>query len=202
MHPPEKAQRLVNTPEYFVDITYPEQEIVDQAVKVLLAGGLVIYPSDTVYGILCLAGSRDSVERIIRLKGYRKPRAFILIVDGLEMAEELTHCFDREILEILKLRWPGKLTVVLPSGEGCPRWVRGEDNTVALRHPADPLSGKLLKLCGTPLVSTSANPAGGDAQLSVEAIPDRIITGADIVLNAGDLPQSSPSTIIKVLRHG
>ncbi|MCD4669294.1 MAG: Sua5/YciO/YrdC/YwlC family protein [Actinomycetia bacterium] len=173
---------------------------VEKVASLLLAGGEVIYPSDTVYGILCRADDRVSVERLAKIKGYDKPRSFSLIVDGLEMAGSLTSGIDLEVMEILKLRWPGKLTVVLPTGDGCPIWVRGEDNTVALRHPADPLSGRLLKRCGVPLVSTSANRAGGDTPLNLSAVPDSIIAGADIVLNAGDLPPSSPSTIIKLLR--
>ncbi len=192
----------MRTPEFFININYPEKETVEKTASLLLSGGVVIYPSDTVYGMLCRADRRDSVERLAKIKGYDKPRSFILIVDGLEMAGNLTSGIDPEVMEILKLRWPGKLTVILPSGDECPIWVKGEDNTVALRHPADPLSGQLLKCCGVPLVSTSANHAGGDAQLSISTIPESIIAGADIVLNAGDLPPSFPSTIIKVLRHG
>ncbi|NOQ22270.1 MAG: threonylcarbamoyl-AMP synthase [Candidatus Aegiribacteria sp.] len=190
----------MRTPEFSITITDPEEETVEKAVSLLLAGGVVIYPSDTVYGMLCRADDRVAVERLAKIKGYEKPRAFILIVDGLEMAGNLTSGIDPEVMEILKLRWPGKLTVVLPSGDGCPIWVRGEDNTVALRHPADPLSGQLLKRCGVPLVSTSANHAGEDAQLSIKDIPESIIAASDIVLNAGDLPPSSPSTIIRLIR--
>jgi len=190
----------VRTPEFSIDINNPEEETVEKAASLLLAGGVVIYPSDTVYGLLCRADNRVSVERLAKIKGYDKPRSFILIVGGLEMAGRLTPGIDPEVMEILKIRWPGKLTIVLPAGDECPEWVRGEDNTVALRHPADPLSGQLLKRCGIPLVSTSANRSGGDAQLSIEAIPDSIIAGADILLNAGILPPSHPSTIIKLLR--
>ena len=190
----------MKTPEFSININNPEEEIVKKAAKLLLSGGVVIYPSDTVYGILCRADNRVSVERLAKIKGYEKPRSFILIVDGLEMADDLTSGIDPEVMEILKLRWPGKLTVVLPAGDGCPIWVRGEDDTVALRHPADSLSWQLLERCGVPLVSTSANRSGSDPSLSVSTVPDSIISNVDIVLNAGDLPPSSPSTIIKVLR--
>lgn len=190
----------MSTPGFFIDINKPEEKTVEKAASLLLSGGVVLYPSDTVYGMLCRADRKEVVERLAKIKGYDKPRSFILIVDGLEMAGNLTLDIDPEVMEILKLRWPGKLTVVLPAGNGCPIWVRGEDNTVALRHPADSLSRQLLKRCGVPLVSTSANHAGEDVHLCISAIPESIIAGVDIVLNAGDLPQSSPSTIIKLLR--
>jgi len=192
----------VRTPEFSIDISNPEEEIVEKTVTLLLSGGVVIYPSDTVYGMLCRADDRVSVERLAKIKGYAKPRSFILIVSGLEMAGKLTSSIDPEVMEILKIRWPGKLTFVLRAGDECPKWIRGEDNTVALRHPADSLSGQLLNRCGVPLVSTSANRSGDDVQLSIEAIPESIIAGVDMVLDGGYLPPSSPSTIIKLLRHG
>ncbi|MCK5064335.1 MAG: threonylcarbamoyl-AMP synthase [Candidatus Fermentibacteraceae bacterium] len=191
----------MKTPEFSIGLTNPEEDAIEKAVSLLLSGGIVLYPSDTVYGILCRADRMDSVKRLAKIKGYDRPRPFILIVDGLSMAESLTDGIDPEVREILLLRWPGRLTFVLPAGNRCPEWVRGKDNTVALRHPADALSEQLLKRCGIPLVSTSANHAGEDSSLSISAIPDNIISGVDIVLNAGDLPQSSPSTIIKVLRQ-
>ncbi len=192
----------MRTPVFPITIKDPEEKAIEKAASLLISGGVVLYPSDTVYGMLCRADDRDAVERLAKIKGYDNPRAFILIVDGIEMAGKLTSGIDPEVMEILKLRWPGKLTVVLPAGDGCPSWVSGEDDTVALRHPADPLSGQLLKRCGVPLVSTSANRAGEEAHLKMSAIPESIIASADLVLNAGDLPPSSPSTIIKVLRQG
>ena len=140
--------------ELSVDISDPEEEIVEKAVSLLLSGGVLIYPSDTVYGILCRADKRESVKRIAKIKGYTRRRPFILLVDGAAMVEMVADCGDPEVIGIMECRWPGKLTLVLPASEECPKWVRGEDNTVALRHPADPLSGQLLKRCGVPLVST------------------------------------------------
>jgi L-threonylcarbamoyladenylate synthase len=190
----------VKSTELSVDISDPEEEIVEKAASLLLSGGVLIYPSDTVYGILCRADRRDSVKRIAKIKGYMRQRPFILLVDGAAMVETVADCGDPEVIGIMECRWPGKLTIVLPASEECPKWVRGEDNTVALRHPADPLSGQLLKRCGVPLVSTSANLSGEDTVCSVSAIPLSIIAGVDIVLNAGDLPPSSPSTILRLLR--
>jgi len=190
----------VKATELSVDISDPEEEVVEKAVSLLLSGGVILYPSDTVYGILCRADKRDSVKRLAKIKGYASQRPFILLVDTTAMVETVADCSDPEVIGIMGCRWPGKLTLVLPASEQCPKWVRGEDNTVALRHPADPLSGQLLKRCGVPLVSTSANYAGEDSSCSVSAIPHSIIAGVDIVLNAGDLPPSSPSTILSLLR--
>lgn len=166
----------------------------------LLAGGVVAYPSDTVYGLLCRADYREAVERIRRMKGSPPGRPFILLVDGLDMAQRVADVSDPEISAILAIRWPGRLTVVLPAVEGCPPWVIGEEETVAVRHPADPLSGLLLRGVGQPLVSTSANLSGGSPALNLDAVPRRLLEKADLLLDAGTLPPSSPSTIIRLLR--
>jgi L-threonylcarbamoyladenylate synthase len=169
-------------------------------VAVLLAGGVVVYPSDTVYGLLCRADNHETVERVRRMKGSPPSRPFILLVDGLDMARRLADVSDPEISAILTLRWPGRLTMVLPAVEGCPPWVAGEDGTVALRYPADPLSLQLLRGLRQPLVSTSANLAGGDPSLSLDSVPRRLLEKADLILDAGILPPSSPSTVIRLLR--
>ena len=171
-----------------------------EAVAVLLAGGVVVYPSDTVYGLICRADNRKTVERVRLMKGSPPSRPFILLVDGMDMARRVADISDPEITAILSLRWPGRLTVVLPATDGCPSWVAGEDGTVALRHPADTLSGKLLKGLREPLVSTSANLAGGDPALSLDAVPRHLLEKADLILDAGTLPPSSPSTVIRLLR--
>ncbi len=183
-----------------IDTDKPGLEIIEQVCSCLLGGGIVLYPSDTVYGLLCHADYKETVERLSVLKGYKERRPFILIVDGISMAESLTDGIDLEVREILLQRWPGRLTIVLPAGNRCPEWVRGEDNTVAMRHPADPLSNSILSEVRIPLVSTSANLSGMQPAMSLAEIPESILDGVDIILDAGTLPPSSPSTIIRLLR--
>lgn len=183
-----------------IDTDKPALEIIEQVSACILGGGIVLYPSDTVYGLLCRADDKGSVERLSTLKGYKKQRPFILVIDGISMAESLTDGIDPEVREILLLRWPGRLTFVLPAGNRCPEWVMGEDNTVALRHPADPLSNMILSELRIPLVSTSANLSGMKSPMSLAEIPESILDGVDIILDAGTLPTSSPSTIIRLLR--
>ncbi len=175
-------------------------ELITEVSTTILAGGVVLYPSDTVYGILCRADDPDTIARVRQMKGIDEPRPFILLVNGLPMAETLADCGDPEVREIIRLRWPGKLTLVLPALHSCPQQVVGQDGTVALRHPADSLSRCLLEECRIPLVSTSANLSGRGACLDFQQIPHRMIDSIDLAVNGGILPPSSPSTILKLLR--
>ncbi len=179
------------------DIGNPQEEVVEKASSVLLSGGLVLYPSDTVYGLLCRADDRDAVARLRELKGYDGPRPFILVVSGVEMARTLTGGITLEIHDILAKYWPGPVTLVLSAGPCCPVWVTAEDGSVALRHPADPLSTGLLAGVKKPLVSTSANLAGRPEPLAPDHVPDSLLAGVDLVLDGGELPPSEPSAVIR-----
>lgn len=167
-------------------------------ISVLEEGGVVLYPSDTVYGLLCRADSRTAVERIRSLKGYTGHRPFILIVDGVTMAGSVADGLTDEILGLLRERWPGRFTAVLRASGGCPEWVRGDDCTIALRHPSGDLSGLILAGVGSPLVSTSANAAGEPPPLTPEGIPEGIRNGVDLFIDGGTLPPSEPSTIVRL----
>ena len=166
----------------------------------VLAGGVVLYPSDTVYGLMCRADSREAVDRVHRIKGYKKRRPFILLVDGTDMACRLARCNDPEIQAIMKSRWPGKLTLLLPIRDRCPEWVASDDGFIALRHPDHRLSELILERCGIPLVSTSANTAGEMHNTDFDEIPPEVRDSVDLTVNAGKLPPSSPSTIIRLIR--
>lgn len=166
----------------------------------VLAGGVVLYPSDTVYGLMCRADSREAVDRIHRIKGYSKRRPFILLVDGTDMAETLARCSDPEIRAIMKSSWPGKLTLLLPIRDRCPEWVASDDGFIALRHPKHRLSELILERCDMPLVSTSANLSGGGYNTDYDEIPKGIRNSVDLTVYSGILPPSSPSTIIRLVR--
>jgi len=185
-----------------IDAENPTEKAAAEASSVLLSGGIVLYPSDTVYGLLCAPGNRRTVERLAVLKGYTRRRPFILLVDGIETAKTISGNVEPFVLEIMGEYWPGPLTIVLPCGPGCPEWVKCDDGSIALRQPADPLSGMLLKNTGLPLISTSANRSGEPSPLGMDQIPAVILAGADLILDAGILTASEPSTVIRPDRNG
>lgn len=175
-------------------------EVAAEIAAVVLSGGVVLYPSDTVYGLLCRPDSEATLNRLRSVKGISSSRPLILLVSGPGMAGSVADCTDPEIQAIIRLRWPGKLTLVLPALKECPPDVTDHGRTVALRHPADRLSGLVLEKCGIPLVSTSANVSGEGSRLDFKEIPDSLIDEVDLAVDSGKLPPSSPSTILKLVR--
>ncbi len=183
-----------------LDIAKPDRAAVEMAVSVLTGGGLVVYPSDTVYGIVCPAAMQHSVRRVNRLKGYTEERPFIMLVPSVEAAASfITPVPGAE--DLMKTHWPGSVTLVFPASDRAPAWVCAEDGTVALRVPPDPLSGMLLESV-MPLLTTSANIRGRDDPLALEEVSLKLASGVDLMLNAGKLPKRKPSTMIRLNADG
>lgn len=183
-----------------IDIGKPATEAVEMAVSVLLGGGLVVYPSDTVYGLLCPAAMQHSIRRVGRLKGYSEEKPFILLVPSIEAALVFSQPVPGA-LELMESSWPGPVTLVLPASDRAPFWVCAPDGTIALRVPADPLSVKVLESV-MPLVTTSANLRDRPEPMGLDEVSLKVASGVDLMLDGGKLARRKASTMIKVTPEG
>lgn len=172
----------------------PGEEAFKAVCSILLAGGVVVYPSDTVYGLLADGFRENACRKLCELKGCSFPRPFILLVASIDDALSLTGC--RRVLPQMEKYWPGPVTLVLPAGEEIPPWLAGSGNSIALRVPADPLSGRILAETSLRLITTSANPAGEPTPSGIEDIAEPIIEGVDATIDGGLFTGRKPSRII------
>jgi L-threonylcarbamoyladenylate synthase len=161
-------------------------------------GGLLIYPTETVYGLggLC---TPDAVDRVRLLKRREADKPFIVLV--ATAAEVAGLGWTDEARELAGIFWPGSLTLVLPDPRGIfPAGVRSPRGAVAVRVSPHALVVRLLAAVGAPMTSTSVNAAGGPpARSGAEALRTARSLGAGSelwVLDAGTLPPSSPSTVV------
>jgi L-threonylcarbamoyladenylate synthase len=180
----------------------PEHDVVMEAGKVLAWDGVLLYPSDTVYGLACSAGSVCAISRVAALKGHEAHRPYIVLVAGCEEALRLCPDAPEAAIELMGSGWPGALTLVMLAGHEAPPQAMAHDGTLALRVPGDPLSRALLEAAGKPVISTSANLAGKPPFVDPSKIPRSIVSGVDLFLNAGILPESAPSRILRVTKAG
>jgi L-threonylcarbamoyladenylate synthase len=156
------------------------------------AGGVVVFPSDTVYGIACDPGSVDAVERLYALKGrpLDKPAAvmFFALAPALAALPELGARTRRALERLL----PGGVTLLLPNPRRRFPLACGPDPaTLGLRVPGVPLLAGMR----APVLQTSANLAGGADARRLADVPEPIRAGADLVLDGGELP-GTPSTVV------
>lgn len=188
-----------------------EGSLVQRVVAHLEDGGLVAYPTETVYGFGA-APDPAGVAAVARLKEREPRKPFIVLLPHADGAEELA--WTPEARELARLFWPGALTLVLGDPRGrFPPGIRSAEGTVAVRVSPHPVARALLEAWGRPLISTSVNaPGQGAAHSGEEALAVSRTLGADqrlLVLDAGTLPPSEPSTVVdctagepRVLRHG
>lgn len=185
---------------------------IQEAITVLKRGGVVVFPTETAYGLAADARNPRAVRRVFEIKGREPGKTPPLIAADRKMAEEYVEIAPALALLVEK-HWPGPLTVVGKVGKGLSSEVVRRDGTVAVRVSSSAVARALSKGLGAPIVATSANVSGLSACYSVRTFEKQRAAARhpapDFVLDAGPLPYRKPSTIVTerkgkvvVLRHG
>ena len=173
-----------------------EKEI-NKALKVLKSGGIILYPTDTVWGIGCDATNRESVERISLLKKRGKYKSFIILVDSHEMLMRHVKKIPEPVRNLVNTKTP--LTIIYPDVTGIANNIMAEDGSVGIRITSDEYCRKLIGMLEKPIVSTSANISGEAVPDSFDEIFEPILSGVDYIVNLrrNEKTSSQLSKIIK-----
>jgi L-threonylcarbamoyladenylate synthase len=194
-HPRVEAVRRVN-----VQVAGPAAAIA-AGVDVLRGGGIVAFPTDTLYGLAVDPRNDEAVRRLFELKGRDAAVAVPLIAANEEQARTAGMFGDAE-LRLAKAFWPGPLTIVVPASPALSRDLLARGTTVAIRVPAHDTARALAEGLGYCVTSTSANRAGGPAVEDPARIDAEILEGIDLLIDDGPSPGGPPSTIVEVTRDG
>lgn len=171
-------------------------EEIQKTIKVLRDGGVVIFPTDTAYGIGCRIDREDSVERIYRVRKRPEEKALLVLVSSFEMAKEYVVVNKRVENELLSKYWPGGLTVILPlKNEKVPSKVRAGGDTLAVRFPDHKDISKIIDAVGVPIVAPSANFSGEPTPTKLSEVNKDLQAQVDFVLS-GVCTMKGVSTII------
>lgn len=156
---------------------------------------VLLYPTETVYGLGCSIHDIESLEKIYLIKGRPAQKKVITLVDSLEQAKSLAWIIpDEERLLLSGL----SLTLLLAAKETSPKHLISEKNLISVRKTTHPVCLQIIKQLGAPLVSTSANISGSPAVVNLKDLPQKLIDECDVVIDAGELPPSNPSTIVRI----
>ncbi|HRY98194.1 MAG TPA: L-threonylcarbamoyladenylate synthase [Bacteroidales bacterium] len=179
------------------------QEEIRIAVEVLKKGGVILYPTDTIWGLGCDATSRKAVSRLHGIKKRADRKSYIILLDQQERIPEYVHQVPVKAWELLE-QITTPLTIVYPGARNLARNVINEDGSVGIRIPRDPFVISLLGAFGKPLVSTSANFSGDTPPLSYRDISPDLIASVDHVVDyyRDRVESTKPSTIIRLLDNG
>ncbi len=167
--------------------------------EILKAGGVVVFPTETSYGIGCDATNARAVRKVFAIKGRPDGKGTPLIVESLAVAERWG-VFSPTAKKLAKNYWPGALTIVAPLPVGSPiAKAVLQDKTIALRVSGNAVARALAKGLGRPLVATSANLSGQPPCYSVRAFLRQVPQGVDACVDVGALPKRKPTTLVKVI---
>jgi L-threonylcarbamoyladenylate synthase len=183
----------------------PLEKIIDTASNTLLAGGLVVFPTETVYGIGALATSQEAIDKLLSYKTRREGKPLSIAVDSLEMAQEYVEVNDtaRNLYENFL---PGPITVVSKGKHTVAIGVESETGTLGIRIPNYELVRDIVKKIGKPITATSANASYKKKPYTVEDILNNISEKQknliDLIIDAGVLPKREPSTVVDTTGDG
>jgi len=185
------------------------EQAIAQGVEVLRRGGLVAYPTDTVYGLGADPFNLSAVERVFEAKGRPEGMALPLLLGEVEQLEQVVAEVPPSAWVLIRRFWPGALTLVLPRAPQVPALVTARGWTVAVRLPDHPIPRALARGLGRPITGTSANLHGAPPARTADEVRRQLGSRVDWVLEGGPPPQGRPSTIVdltgprpRLLREG
>ena len=185
----------------------PQLRFINKAVEILREGGVIIYQTDTVYGIGCDIFNKEALERVYAIKHEAGTKLFSFICPDLKDISKYAKVSDYAYKTMRKLL-PGPYTFVLPAAKEVPKTLWTKRNTVGIRIPNHPVALSLVKELGHPIVSTSVTNRKGDILFNPEEIKNIFNIQVDLMLATGAL-EGEPSSIVdlsneepEVIREG
>ena len=170
----------------------------EEAVRSLNSGGVVVFPTDTLYGLGADVFSLAALQRIFSIKGRRADLALPVLVAGLDQVEAVAQPMSAQAQRLAERFWPGPLTLVMRRSPDLPGLVTGGADTVAVRMPGHPVPLELARRLGRPITGTSANLSGQPDLLDLSALETQLGGLVDYIIQAGPVPAGTPSTIVDV----
>lgn len=177
------------------------------ASRIVTSGGLVVYPTDTVYGLGCDPFNTEAVKRIFKVKGERDKPLPILASD-VESIEKIAF-LSGKARKIAARFWPGPLTLVVPKKPVLPEIATCNLDSVGVRIPKHDVALRLIRLSNGLLVGTSANKTGAKPPCMAQETAEQLGEKIDVILDGGPAPLGAPSTVVdftqektKILREG
>ncbi|MCK5821535.1 MAG: threonylcarbamoyl-AMP synthase [Bacteroidales bacterium] len=178
--------------------TNPNQREIDKVVKLLRDGGVIIYPTDTVYGLGCDITKQRAVERIARIKGVKPDKSnFSFIVDDLSHLSDFTKPLNNNIYKLMKRNLPGPFTFILEANSNVPKLLKRKKKDVGIRIPDNNIIRAIVRELGNPILTTSIHSIDRIVEYDTdpELIHEEMDHLVDLVIDGG-YGNNIPSTVV------
>jgi L-threonylcarbamoyladenylate synthase len=179
-----------------LDPLHPDEQRLREAAAFLRQGETVAFPTETFYALGVAAFQEKAIQKVFAIKGRTFDQPLPLIIDGDSMLEEIAARIPDAARTLIRLFWPGPLTLIVEASKKIPPLLTASTGTVAVRESSHPLARLLVKIAGIPVTSTSANVSGDPSCASAEAVQAQIGDRIDLIIDGGPTPGGLPSTIV------
>ena len=180
------------------DFTPHDREVLEKAAAIIRAGGLVAFPTETVYGLGANALDEAAAKKIYAAKGRPSDNPLIAHVSCLEEIAPLVSNMPENGKKLAKAYWPGPMTMVFPKSAIVPYGTTGGLDTVAIRMPSDPIAAELIRLSGVPIAAPSANTSGRPSPTRADHVLQDMDGKIDAIIDGGPVGIGLESTIVDV----
>lgn len=167
------------------------------AAKILKNGGIVIHPTETVYGVAAIWNNEDAIRNVANLKQRDFHKPFSIMASEIEQILSISGWKSAELKLLLQQMFPSPLTLLLPREYELPTLFWNQFDDIGFRIPDHPLSINLIDLVGEPLITTSANIANHAPPKTASEVDESLVKKADLMLDGGDCLLKIPSTVLK-----
>jgi L-threonylcarbamoyladenylate synthase len=185
------------------------EKLVERAIRILKNGGIVAFPTDTIYGLGANAFDEDAVLRVYEAKARPLNFALTLLLADTSQMKLVAENIPKMAWKLAEKIMPGALTIILNKSMAVSNMITGEGNTVAVRIPNHPVPIALIKGLGAPITGTSANISGGNNPLTAEDVFKQLRYRVDMIIDGGRCPIGVSSTVLdlttnppKIIREG
>ncbi len=192
-----------------IDPVAPDQKIVKENAETVERGGVVVFPTNCLYGLAANSLDPAAVERIYRVKKRPEIKPILVLIESEDALGKIVAEIGPKARVLMEKFWPGKVTILFPALPFLPEALTGGTGKIGVRLPAHPVALALTKACKNPITATSANLSGRPGCSDIRNLPPDLLGEIDAVLDAGPLTGGVGSTVVdatgstpRVLREG
>lgn len=188
---------MLKTKIYKLNSPKPEKEKILFAAGIIKKGGLVVFPTDTIYGLGANAFLPETRKKIYRVKGRKFNKPLIFLIDEIKKIHPLISELPKEAEKLIKKYWPGPLSIIFKASP-LGTILTGGSKTIGLRIPDNKIALSLITACGVPLATTSANISGKKSPVTGKETIKNLKNKVELILDSGETKYKLESTIINV----
>ncbi len=181
-----------------IDPEQPDLSLIEEAADVIKKGGIVVFPTRTLYGIGADAFNSEAVHRVFQVKQRAIHNPLSVLIRSIENVPSLAAKIPAAAAKFMETFWPGRLTIVFTARSEVPYSLTAGTGKIGIRVPEHPVAVKLVTSIDCPLTGTSANLSGLPGANCIEDLPLEIINNVDLVIDSGKLKGGFGSTVVDV----